>query len=101
MIFLHTIIFKTSQYLVAVFAFSLTCVVFNYLLLKVSSVNSVPSRSYRTAIARICVQVLSFLRTLFLLLFGLYQPKNSAVRSSNISTGVVVSDLLRATRVRS
>ena len=56
MIFLHTIIFKTSQYLVAVFAFSLTCVVFSYLLLKVSSVNSVPSQSYRTAIARIYVQ---------------------------------------------
>ena len=58
-IFLYTTIFKTSQYLVAVFAFSLTCVVFSYLLLKVSSVNSVPLRSYMTTITRICVQFYS------------------------------------------
>ena len=52
MILLNTAIFEKRQYLVAAFAVSLACAVLRYRLLKVSSVNYLPSRSYRTAIAR-------------------------------------------------
>ena len=47
MILLYTVIFE-RQYLKAAFAFGLACAVFRYWLLKVSSVNYLPSRSYMT-----------------------------------------------------
>ena len=48
MILLYTAIFEKGRYLVAAFAISLACAVLRYRLLKVSSVNYLPSRSYRT-----------------------------------------------------
>ena len=42
---------RMVTYLVAAFALGLACAVFRYWLLKVSSVNYLPSQSYRTAIA--------------------------------------------------
>ena len=47
MILLYTVIFE-RQYLKAAFAFGLGCTVFRYWLLKVSSVNYLPSQSYMT-----------------------------------------------------
>ena len=57
MILLYTAIFEKRQYLVAAFAISLACAVLRYRLLKVSSLNYLPSRSYRTAIARPIVKL--------------------------------------------
>ena len=48
MILLYTAIFEKRRYLVAAFAVSLACAVLRYRLLKVSSVNYLPSRSCRT-----------------------------------------------------
>ena len=45
--------------------------------------------------------VSSFLRRVFLLLYGLQRVKNSSVCSSIISPGIEASDLLRTSRVQS
>ena len=48
MILLYIAVFEKGRYLVAAFAVSLACATLRYRLLKVSSVNDLPSRSYRT-----------------------------------------------------
>ena len=57
MILLYTAIFKKRQYLVAAFAISLACAVLRYRLLKVLSVNYLPSRSYRTDLSSNYIRV--------------------------------------------
>ena len=50
-------IFEKRRYLVAAFAVSLACAVLRYRLLKVSSVNYLPSRSYRTDLSSSSMRV--------------------------------------------
>ena len=57
MILLYTAIFEKRRYLVAAFAVSLACAVLRYRLLKVSSVNYLPSRSYRTDLSSSSMRV--------------------------------------------